>query len=253
MTDPADLFVAALAREMADGDRVFIGINQPEVALAAHLARRLWAPSLRFWASGEAAIDPARSLDAIGRRSFDNGLVAGRSSFFWQARAFDEMGPRSAVCFAGGLQVDGRGNANLAGIPDGEGWVLRGPGSAGLPSLTAWAPRFYLIVPRHDRRSLVERCAAISVLGDPTARAALGMAPGALAAVITPLARFEPTPDGLVLTEITESASVGEIEERTGFAVRAVPALRLRPALTEDERRQLEVLRAAAAANRAAV
>lgn len=248
----SDSLVVAMARELQDGDRLFTGINQHDAVLAAVLARRLWAPHLRFWAAGTPAVDPAQDELRVGRASFDPVLVSARGAFYWQARAFDAMGTRSPVCFAGGLQVDARGDANLAGIRKDGQWTLRGPGSAGLPSLTAWASRFYLVVGDHNPRSLVERCSAVSVVGDPVRRAGLGMDPHALRAVLTPLARFEPSPEGLVLTEVEPGWTPATIAERTGFRLRVSDDLRERAKPGDEERRVLDDLRAAAARNRTA-
>ncbi len=244
-----DLFIAAMAREIRDGDRVFVGTNQNDVALAAYLARRLWAPRLMFWANSTAHLDATQDLLRVGRSTLDPVLVSGRDSTFWQAHAFDDA-LRAPVVFAGGLQVDARGNANLAGIRDGDGWKLRGPGSAGLPSLTALAERFFIMVPAHDPRVLVEECSALSVIGDPVARDAVGLKRDALVAVITPLARFEPSDDGLVLTEIVPGMTLAELQERTGFAVSAAPQVTERPAVTQDEASTLAELRAASDKNR---
>ncbi|MBI5104864.1 MAG: hypothetical protein HZB46_07745 [Solirubrobacterales bacterium] len=247
--DLDDLFIAAMAREIRDRDRVFVGTNQNDVALAAHLARRLWAPGVRFWAGSSAHLDRTQDLLRVGRSTLDPVLVAGRDATFWQAHAFDDA-LRAPVVFAGGLQVDARGNANLAGIRHGDGWALRGPGSAGLPSLTALAERFFIMVPAHEPRILVEECSVLSVLGDPVARASVGLAPAALVAVITPLARFVPSEDGLVLAELVEGVGEAELQERTGFDIRAAGEVARRVPLGDDERRVLGELRAATERNR---
>jgi glutaconate CoA-transferase, subunit B len=244
-----DLFIATMARELRDGERLFIGTNQNDVALAAHLARRLWAPRLKFWASSTAHLDPSQDLLRVGRGTLDPVLVAGRDSTFWQAHAFDDA-LRAPVVFAGGLQVDARGNANLAGIRDGDRWKLRGPGSAGLPSLTALAKRFFVMVPVHDARVLVEECSALSVIGDPVARAAVGLVPDALVAVLTPLARFEPSIEGLVLTERVPGITFEQLAQRTGFELRTAGEVTERAALTDAEATALAGLRAAAETNR---
>lgn len=245
-----DLFIVTLAREMTGDQPVFVGTNQIDLALAAFLARRLWAPRLRFWASGMAQIDPSMDLLTVGRRSYDNVLIGVRGSTFWQAKAFDD-GLRAPVVFAGGLQVDRGGNANLVGIPDeAGGWKLRGPGSAGLPSLTAFARRFYIMVPKHDPRFLVEACTRISVVGDPEMRAAAGLRPDALVAVISPLATFVPSSDGLVLSQLSPGVSREALAERTGFEIRDTGNVAERPGLTGEEAEALAVLRRATAINR---
>jgi acyl CoA:acetate/3-ketoacid CoA transferase beta subunit len=244
-----DLFIVTLARELHDGERVFVGANQADVALAAYLARQLWAPRLKVWAAATAQLD--RGLDPlmVGRSGNDNLVVQLRGASFPQARAFEDV--RGPVVFAGGFQVDARGNANLAGIRDASGgWKLRGPGSAGLASLTTLSPRFYIQVPSHDPRTLLERCSAISVLGDPTARALVGLRPEALVAVITPLATFTPTPGGLRLTGLAPGVSREVVAQRTGFAVEEMGEVSTREPLSASESATLSELRAAMDANR---
>lgn len=244
-----DLYIAALAREMHDGQRIFAGANQGDIALAAYVARRLWAPRLKLWANGMAQLDRTQDELRVGRGNYEGVLVAGRDATFWQARAFDDA-LRAPVVFAGGLQVDGRGNTNLAGItgPDG-GWRVRGPGSAGLSSLTALAQRFFIGVPVHNARCMVERCDVLSVLGDPTARAVIGLKADALVAVITPLARFEPSDDGLVLTETAPGLDAADVAAQTGFAIREAPSIRQRTPLSAEEAAAIATLGAAARAN----
>src|SRR5437868_10238003 len=77
-----DLLIAAMARELHDEDRLFIGTNQLDVALAAFMARRLWAPKLKFWASNMAHLDASQDLLRVGRSTLDPVLVAGRDSTF---------------------------------------------------------------------------------------------------------------------------------------------------------------------------
>lgn len=244
-----DLFIASMARELGDGDRLFIGTNQNDVALAAHLARRLWAPKLKFWAASMAHLDPSQDLVRVGRSTLDPVMVAGRDSTFWQAHAFDDA-LRAPLVFAGGLQVDSRGNANLAGIASAEGWRLRGPGSAGLPSLTALAERFFIMIPVHEQRFLVPECSRVSVVGDPVARAAAGLPPDSLVAVLTPMARFEPSPDGLTLTEVAPGVSVAQIAERTGWPIDPDARPSERRPLSAEEVETLALLRAATETNR---
>jgi acyl CoA:acetate/3-ketoacid CoA transferase beta subunit len=247
----ADLYVASLARELRDHETVFVGANQPDVALAAYLARRLWAPRLRIWAAGTAQLDPAMDLAMVGRRTNDRIVLSARGASFHQARAFEDV--RAPVVFAGGLQVDSRGNANLAGVRDGAGgWHLRGPGSAGLPSLTVLSRRFFIAVARHDPRALVERCSAISVLGDPLARRALGLPGGALRAVITPLATFRPTDAGLQLCERAPGVTDGDLAAATGFELRPAGRVVERRGRTLEEAAELRILREGARRNRIA-
>lgn len=243
-------YIAAIARELADGERVHVGANQNHVALAVQLARRLWAPRLKSniagcWVQG----DPSDTT-VLGRSSYENATVMARQSNFWQARVFEDL-LRAPIVFAGGLQVDSHGNANLIGVRQNGRFVVRGPGSAGLPTLTTFAPRFYIICPVHEPRFLVPEVSEISVLGDPRARAGVGLDPDALRAVITPLARFEPSPQGLALTELADGIDLNDVVVNTGFDVVAAPDVARRSPLSAAEAAILNDLRTAAAANAA--
>ncbi|MFX9123801.1 hypothetical protein ABTN41_20335, partial [Acinetobacter baumannii] len=78
---------------------------------------------------------------------------------------------RPDVFFVGGLQIDRRGNLNLFGIPDGNGgWKMRGPGSVALATMSTYCRGYYIVMPRHDPRTFVERVALISALGDAVER-----------------------------------------------------------------------------------
>ena len=68
--------------------------------------------------------------------------------------------------FAGGIQVDGNGNANMIGLK-GEGgrrFSFRGPGTVGIADIVTVATP-YIFVTHHDKRTLVEKVDYISMHG----------------------------------------------------------------------------------------
>jgi glutaconate CoA-transferase subunit B len=242
MAEPLnELYVVALAREISDGMRLHVGANQPDVMLAALLARRLWAPRLRVVMLTDFLLHPPQTTHHLDRRCYAPALVEARRASFQQASPFDDL-LRTPTMFGGGLQIDRRGNANLTGIRSGSRYKLRGPGSAGLPTLTSTASTFFIACPRHDAKSLVDRVDEVSILGDPVARRALGLKPRSLQAVITPLASFAPSDDGLVLTEITAGVDLSDVQRATGFPLRTdgIPALR-RPVAPEEHSAMAEL------------
>ena len=96
------------------------------------------------------------------------------------------------VFFVGGLQLDRRGNINLFGIPDGEGgWKLRGPGGVALATMSTNCAGYYIVMPRHDARTFVEKVALITALGDRTERERLGLPGGGPRFVLSPLGVFD--------------------------------------------------------------
>jgi acyl CoA:acetate/3-ketoacid CoA transferase beta subunit len=245
-----DLYVVALAREISNDVRLHIGANQADVMLAALLARGLWAPRVKVVMNADYVLHARGATLHLGRRCYDPALVAERQATFHQGAAFDDL-RRAPMMFGGGLQVDSRGNANLIGIADGDGYRLRGPGSAGLPTMTTMAPRFVVACPLHNTATLVPKVAAISILGDPVARRELGLDERALVAVITPQARFEPTDEGLVVTELAGETDLSDLRQMTGFEVRATGEPQRRPPMTPEEHDALAALRDAATSNRA--
>lgn len=235
------LYLAALAREIRDTDYVHVGAQQADVWIAVKLARALWAPRVRVVASGAFLLDADAPTSQDIPRTYARDVIAARAASFHQTRVFDDL-RRARMTFAGGIQVDRCGNANLVGIYEDGELKVRGPGSGGLPTLTSHTDRFFIAVRHHNARVLVERASRISVLGDPVERAAAGLPANALRAVITPLARFETSEAGLRLTEITPETTVEQLQGRTGFPIQVDPNLRTRPSLQDAERAVLTQL-----------
>jgi len=242
MSAADDLYVIAIARRIRIDDIVHVGASQLDVWQAAETARRLWAPKLRVVAAGSFHLCGAASPALMRSRTYARDLISARQATFTQSRVFDDL-KRTRVAFAGALQVDSRGNANLISFTA-KGKIVRGPGSGGLPTLTSHADRFFIALPRHDARSLVAKVDRVSVLGDPRAREALGLPPTSLQAVITPLGAFAPTSDGLALVERTPSVSLEDVRVRTGFAFSAYQDCVERAPITKDEQDALARVRA---------
>jgi glutaconate CoA-transferase subunit B len=248
MSAEQDLYLIALARQMRSGDIVHVGASQFDVWQAAEVARGLWAPDLRLFAGCGFHLKPS-----IGRggglslhRTYARDLIAARHAVFMQSRDFDDL-RRTRVSFAGGMQVDERGNANLIAIMAG-GKIVRGPGSAGLPSLTSHAERFFIAVPRHNKRTLVSKVDRISVLGDRRVREAVGLPPCSLQEVITPLASFRQGWDGLEVIATSPGVGRDDLQRNTGFDIRMHPDCTERAPLTVAEQEALALVRTAAKA-----
>ena len=241
----ADLYLLALARNMRDQDIVHIGASQLEVWQAAEVARLLWAPNLRVVAAGSYHLGRGRPINQAFMRSrtYGRDLVADRDASMLQTTIFNDL-RRGRVVFSGAMQVDMRGNGNLIGFEN-NGRYVRGPGSAGLPTLTSFSDRFFFALPRHLPTILVPQAHRISVLGDPAARARLGFNPHALQEVITPLASFRADEAGLRLAELAPGVTLQNVQDQTGFQIEADAALGERRPATDEERSALEYVRGA--------
>lgn len=141
------------ARELRDGEVVFVGIGLPN--LACNLARATHAPNLvLIYESGAVGSVPERLPLSIG----DPALVAGAlmTVDMGDVFRFFLQGGRVEVGFLGAAQIDRHGNINTTVIgPYGEPRV-RLPGSGGAAEIATHARRT-LVMRRLDRRSFPER------------------------------------------------------------------------------------------------
>src|SRR4029077_86263 len=106
---PSELMSAVAARELGDGEVVFVGIGLPN--LACNLARAMHAPGLvLIYESGAVGALPERLPVSIGDPSLVNGalMVTGMADIF----QLFLQGGRIEVGFLGGAQIDKYGNIN---------------------------------------------------------------------------------------------------------------------------------------------
>ncbi|MGE0797672.1 MAG: hypothetical protein AB7G13_00640 [Lautropia sp.] len=237
-----DLYLLTLARHIRDDDIVHVGGGQADVRAAAEVARLLWAPAVRMIVFGTYFLGRARHPELMAERTYSR---LARSSYpvLNQTNVFDDLS-RGRVAFPGGMQIDQRGNGNLIGVLSGSGKYIRGPGSGGLTTLTSQTDRFFFAVARHTPALFVPRVHRISVLGDPVARAAMGLPCPGLHEVVTPLASFRPSAEGLRLVSVSPGVSAADAQRGTGFPVDLDPAFAERVAPSSEEQAALRHVRA---------
>jgi len=137
------------ARELADGEVVFVGIGLPN--LACNLARATHAPNLvLIYESGAVGAVPERLPVSIGDPALVTGslMVCGMADVF---QCFLQNG-RIEVGFLGGAQVDRWGNINTTVIGDYAHPKVRLPGSGGASEIAAHARRT-LVMAKLDPRA----------------------------------------------------------------------------------------------------
>lgn len=125
---PSEMMVARAARELRNGEVVFVGIGLPN--FACNLARRLHAPDLvLIYEAGAVGAVPSRLPLSIG----DPCLVTDSISVCSMVEIFNYylQGGLIDVGFLGGAQVDKFGNINSTVIGDYERPTVRLPGSGG--------------------------------------------------------------------------------------------------------------------------
>src|SRR5213594_1185398 len=223
------MMAAVAARELADGEVVFVGIGLPN--LACNLARRTHAPHLvLIYESGAVGAVPERLPVSIG----DPALVTGSFMVCGMAGVFQLMlqNGRIEVGFLGGAQVDRYGNINTTVIGPYERPAVRLPGSGGAAEIAIHAKRT-LIVSKLSPRAFPERVDFITSPGQKVAK------------VITDKGVLER--DGatgeLVLAGLYPGVDASDVQRSVGWTLRSRPQhARLDPPAPADLRLLRDVL-----------
>jgi len=142
------MMAVVAARELADGEVVFVGIGLPN--LACNLARATHAPNLvLIYESGAVGAVPERLPVSIGDPALVTGslMVCGMADVF---QLFLQNG-RIEVGFLGGAQVDRYGNINTTVIGPYERPAVRLPGSGGAAEIALHARRTLIVAKPHPR------------------------------------------------------------------------------------------------------
>ncbi|HET7010525.1 MAG TPA: CoA-transferase [Anaerolineales bacterium] len=231
----SELMTVHAARQLRDGDVVFVGVGLPN--LACNLARRTHAPGLvMIYEAGVIGAQPSRLPLSIGDPTLVSGALAVCSMF--EIFAFYLQRGHVSVGFMGGAQIDRFGNVNATVIGDYFHPKVRLPGSGGSMEIAAWADRCYFITPHEKRRfpPRVDFHTSAGFLGGRREREALGLRGGGPAAVVTNLGILEPDDSGeLVLTAIHPGVDAAQAEQNTGWPLRRAATLRVTEPITQDE------------------
>jgi len=237
---PAELMIINASRLLRDGDVVFVGVGQPN--LACNLAKRTHAPNLvMIYEAGVIGAEPARLPLSIG----DPTLVTGALSVVSMYDIFTNYLQRGNVDvgFMGGAQIDKYGNINATVIGDYAHPKVRLPGSGGSQEIAAWANRCYIMTPHQKRRfpERVDFMTSAGFLGGRSEREATGVRGGGMLAVVTDIGILEPDESGeMVLTSLHPGKSVGQAKENTGWDLKVAGQLRTTDLISEKE---LQILR----------
>jgi glutaconate CoA-transferase subunit B len=142
----AELMAYAAAREIADGDVVFVGVGLPN--LAANLALRLHAPNAQLvYEAGVYGARPSRLPLSVG----DPCLVTGSLQVMPMNECFLYFLQRGHidVGFLGAAQIDRFGNLNTTVVgPDYHHPKVRLPGSGGAAEIAWLAKKSVILLPQ---------------------------------------------------------------------------------------------------------
>lgn len=159
-----EIMISMLSNELHDGEVVIMGANSSIPLMACMLASTTHAKDLTYLTGGSGGVNP-RPWN-IPLSSCHEDLLKGPSTIelgdLIDAQALKGVD----VFFAGGLQVDRRGNLNLIGVGPHGRPKLRGPGTAGL-SLFNMARRIIIYMTNHSPQQFVSKVDHISGTGRP--------------------------------------------------------------------------------------
>jgi len=227
---------AVAARELSDGEVVFVGIGLPN--LACNLARATHAPNLvLIYESGAVGAVPARLPVSIGDPALVTGslMVCGMADVF---QLFLQNG-RIEVGFLGGAQVDRYGSINTTVIGAYEHPTVRLPGSGGAAEIAVHARRT-LIVAQLNPRAFPERVDFVTSPGQRCGgrgRRELGMPGAGPVKVITDKGILEADESSgeMVLAALYPGVTADDVQRGVGWplARRAQLAAVAPPSATE--------------------
>jgi glutaconate CoA-transferase subunit B len=218
---PSEMMSAVAARELANGEVVFVGIGLPN--LACNLARALQAPDLvLIYESGAVGAVPERLPVSIGDPSLVTGslMVCSMADVF---QLFLQNG-KIEVGFLGGAQVDRWGNINTTVIGKYQKPKVRLPGSGGAAEIAIHAQRV-LIISRLNPRAFPEQVDFLTSPGQRSkgkSRRELGMPGAGPVKVITDKGVLESDPETgeMVLTAIYPDVAVEDVKSSVGWPLR---------------------------------
>ncbi len=219
--------VAAAAREIRDGEVVFVGMRLPLIAFV--VAKRTHAPNaVGLFENGVIRTTPAPELIYT---------MADPPNILGATQCLDLLGVMSLLQsgrvdlgFLGAAEVDRFGNLNSTRVnvaddrrPPTDDRFIRLPGSGGACDIASLARRFVVLL-EHSKRRLPERVSYVTSPGNGDGaswRKRVGLPRGGPSAVITTKAvlRFEKDGEAF-LASVHPGVTVGDVVANTGWKLR---------------------------------
>jgi glutaconate CoA-transferase subunit B len=230
----SELMVTAAAREIHDGEIVFVGMRLPLIAFV--VAKRTHAPNaIGLFENGIIRSTPAPELIYT---------MADPPNILGATQCLDMLGVMSLLQsgrvhlgFLGAAEVDRFGNLNSTEVQGEEG-VVRLPGSGGACDIASLAQRFVVLL-EHKKERLPERVSFITSPGygdGPSWRKKVGLHRGGPSAVITTKAIFRFDEDGeAYLASIHPEATIEDVLANTGWKLREADNIQQTPEPSVEE------------------
>jgi glutaconate CoA-transferase subunit B len=211
--------VTAAAREIHDGEIVFVGMRLPLIAFV--VAKRTHAPNaIGLFENGVIRSTPAPELIYT---------MADPPNILGATQCLDMLGVMSLLQsgrvhlgFLGAAEVDRFGNLNSTEVQGTKG-VVRLPGSGGACDIASLAQRFVVLL-QHKKERLPERVSFVTSPGFGDGRAwrkKVGLPRGGPSAIITTKAIFRFDEDGeACLASIHPNVTIEDVLANTGWKLR---------------------------------
>jgi glutaconate CoA-transferase subunit B len=235
----SELMVCSAAREIRDGELVFVGMRLPLIAFV--VAKRTHAPNaIGLFENGVIRSTPARELIYT---------MADPPNILGATQCLDMLGVMSLLQsgrvdlgFLGAAEVDRFGNLNSTQV-QGEHGMVRLPGSGGACDIASLAHRFVVLL-EHKKQRLPERVAFMTSPGNgdgPAWRKRVGLPRGGPSAVITTKAVLRFGKDGeAYLGSIHPAVERDEVLANTGWKLKVTDPVET---TTEPSSAELQAIR----------
>lgn len=229
----AELMATVMARQMRPKEVAIMGAVSALPQAACRLAQLTTAPGMWFIAGGSGAVNP--HLDPLVASSCDERLLdADVAMTLPDVILVEGRGDLIDVFFAGGLQIDARGNCNLGPVGPWRHPTLRGPGGVGLPFVSR-AGRVVIYSMSHDRRTFVEHVDFVSGPGFQVDHGELFG--GGPSLIVTPLCTmdFDPITHHARLATLHAGVTLDQVLAATGFVPLLPPDIQVTPPPTAED------------------
>lgn len=226
--------VARAAREIRDGEIVFVGMRLPLIAFV--VAKRTHAPSaVGLFENGVIRSTPAPELIYT---------MADPPNILGATQCLDMLGVMSLLQsgrvhlgFLGAAEVDRFGNLNSTEVRGARG-MTRLPGSGGACDIASLAQRFVVLLD-HSKQRLPERVSFLTSPGNGEGkgwRKKVGLPRGGPAAVITTKAVLRFGEDGeAFLASVHPGVEVDDVVANTGWKLRVADDVMPTPEPSAEE------------------
>jgi glutaconate CoA-transferase, subunit B len=231
-----EMMTIAASRLLKNDDVCFVGIGAPSAA--CNVARLTHAPKITLiYESGTLATRPNVLPLSIG----DGELAETALTTVSVPEMFRYwlQGGRITVGFLGGAQIDRFANLNTTVVGNYATPKVRLPGGGGAPEIATNCGQIYITMAM-GQRAFVEKLPFITSLGHGTgkgSREALGVTTKGPTQIITDLCVMQPDPttSELTVTSLHPGATMAEIKENCGWALKFAASASETPPPTTTE------------------